>query len=280
MTESGAKGTPVEPERREESTSPSGDEGPFGEFLTRHRERRRLSLDQASAAVRIPVRYLEALEAEEYADLPPVPYVRGFLDAYARFLGIEPASLIRRFEEGLREHRRQHREEGRGAIFALFRPRGDKLHWRDWAIPILLALAVAAFITGKWFLDATTLREGTPPAPLPATGLPAPAPVAQPPLADPELVSRAPGEPPVEAGVRLRLTAEGSTWVAAGRDGGEVEEWSLKGGETREVTARKEIVLSLGNAGVVKISYNGRELGFIGRKGQVKRDLLFTAPAE
>ena len=63
--------------------NPSGGEGreAFGELLTRLRESRHLSPAEAAAAVRIPVRYLEAMEAEDYGSLPPTPYVRGFLDA-------------------------------------------------------------------------------------------------------------------------------------------------------------------------------------------------------
>lgn len=82
------------------------------------------------------------------------------------------------------------------------------------------------------------------------------------------------------AGVRLILAAEASTWVAVRRDGGEIEEWTLRRGDTRELRAVEEILLSLGNAGAVRITYNEREMGFIGQKGQVKRDLIFIAPDE
>jgi hypothetical protein len=89
-----------------------------------------------------------------------------------------------------------------------------------------------------------------------------------------------PGPSSAAVGVRLLLTAEGSTWVSAQRDKGEVEEWTLRGGEARELTAGRQITLSIGNAGAVRITFNERELGFIGLKGQVKRGLLFTAPEE
>jgi len=280
MTDSGATGPPGVGEAEDDRSPRSGEESPFGEFLTRHRENRRLSLDQAAAAVRIPVRYLEAMEGEDYDVLPPTPYVRGFLDAYARYLGIDRGEMIRRFEEGLREHHRQDREEGRGAIFALFRPRGESLHWRDWVIPLFLVAAVAAFMAGKWFLTLNADPED-----LPATYPPrAEVSVGEQPLTAPEgeAVKKppAPGPSPATVGVRLLLTAEGSTWVSVQRDEGEVEEWTLRGGEARELTAGKQITLSIGNAGAVRITYNERELGFIGLKGQVKRNLLFTVPEE
>lgn len=280
MTDSSSSGAPGAGEREDDRSPRTGEESPFGEFLTGHRENRQLSLDEAAGAVRIPVRYLEAMEGEDYEVLPPTPYVRGFLDAYARYLGVDRGEMIRRFEAGFREHRRQDREEGRGAIFALFRPRGESLHCRDWAIPLVLAAAVAVFMAGRFILAMNADPEG-----LPTTYPPrVEAPVEKQPLAVPEgeavKESPAPGPSPAAVGVRLLLTAEGSTWVSAQRDEGEVEEWTLRGGEARELTAGRQITLSIGNAGAVRITFNERELGFIGLKGQVKRGLLFTAPEE
>jgi hypothetical protein len=82
------------------------------------------------------------------------------------------------------------------------------------------------------------------------------------------------------AGVRLLVRAEGSTWMSVSRDGGEPEEWTMDEGESREVTAGKQLVLTLGNAGAVLLNVNGRELGFIGQTGEVKRNVVFNASAE
>lgn len=254
---------------------------PFGEFLARERGRRQLSLDEAARHALIPVRYLEALENEEYGDLPPKPYVRGFLNAYAGYLGIDQEEIAARFESGLLEYTRHRREEGKGAVFALFRPRGESSHLRDWAIPLFLAVLVALFLLGKVFFPSNPGWDVTAPQPLPED----PAGVAGPSL--PQVAAEREMAPPDEsalssapAGVRLLLAAEASTWVAARRDGGETEEWTLRRGDARELRAVKEIVLSLGNAGAVRITYNEREMGFIGQKGQVKRDLVFIAPDE
>jgi hypothetical protein len=51
----------------------------------------------------------------------------------------------------------------------------------------------------------------------------------------------------------------------------------MREGETKELTASAKLVLSLGNAGVVRLTYNDRVLGFIGHKGEVKRGLVFAA---
>ena len=68
--------------------------------------------------------------------------------------------------------------------------------------------------------------------------------------------------------------------MSAQRDEEDIEERTIRGGETMSLSAREKIVLSIGNAGAVRITYNGRQLGFIGHKGQVKRELVFTAGEE
>ena len=65
--------------------------------------------------------------------------------------------------------------------------------------------------------------------------------------------------------------------MSAESDGLGSSEWIMREGETKELTAAGKLVLSLGNAGVVRLTYNGRVLGFIGQKGEVKRGLVFTA---
>jgi hypothetical protein len=230
-------------------------------------------------AVRAPERCLEALEDGEYGALPPKPYVKGFLDAYSRRLSLDPDDVWQRFEESFRAYSRQDLEEGR-SIFGLFRPQGEEFHWRDWAVPIALTLAAAVFLSARGFLQEKSPAPGVEPTPsmeisvdesvLPAR-LGAEIDRVEPPATAPDAGA---------AGVRLLVRAEGSTWMSVSRDGGEPEEWTMDEGESREVTAGKQLVLTLGNAGAVLLNVNGRELGFIGQTGEVKRNVVFNASAE
>jgi curved DNA-binding protein CbpA len=64
-----------------------------GPALRRIREARGLSLRHISAVTKIGVRFLEYIEEDRFAFLPPPVYLRGFLQEYARLLGLEPRSL-------------------------------------------------------------------------------------------------------------------------------------------------------------------------------------------
>jgi curved DNA-binding protein CbpA len=61
-----------------------------GADLRRIREARGVALKQISFASKIGVRFLEYIEADRHADLPAVVYLRGFLQEYARAVGLDP----------------------------------------------------------------------------------------------------------------------------------------------------------------------------------------------
>jgi len=71
----------------------------IGALLRRAREEIRISTDQASRMLHIRVRYLEALEEGRLQELPGLTYTRGYLQAYAAFLGLDKDEILRRFEE-------------------------------------------------------------------------------------------------------------------------------------------------------------------------------------
>lgn len=66
----------------------------IGETLRAARERRGLSLSEASRLTRIAPRFLVALEEDDYGALPAPVYARGFLRSYATLLGLEPEPLV------------------------------------------------------------------------------------------------------------------------------------------------------------------------------------------
>lgn len=61
----------------------------IGQQLREGRRKKSLTLEEASAQLRLPYSTLEALEAGRQADLGPPVYVRGYLQNYARLLGLD-----------------------------------------------------------------------------------------------------------------------------------------------------------------------------------------------
>jgi cytoskeletal protein RodZ len=66
----------------------------FGEHLRREREMRGVSLEEISAATKISVRFLQAIENEELSKLPGGIFTRSFVRTYARYLGLDEERVL------------------------------------------------------------------------------------------------------------------------------------------------------------------------------------------
>jgi cytoskeleton protein RodZ len=66
----------------------------FGEYLRREREMRGVSLEEISAATRISIRFLHAIESEELSKLPGGIFTRSFVRTYARYLGLDEERVL------------------------------------------------------------------------------------------------------------------------------------------------------------------------------------------
>jgi transcriptional regulator with XRE-family HTH domain len=69
----------------------------LGQYLTREREARSVSLEELSRGTRISRPYLEALEQDNFHFFSKREYIVGFLKGYARHLGLDPEELLKRF---------------------------------------------------------------------------------------------------------------------------------------------------------------------------------------
>ncbi len=71
--------------------------GELGSLLTRAREARGLTLEDAERDTRISRRYLMALESEQFEVIPAPVYARGFLRSYSQYLGLDPQETLAMF---------------------------------------------------------------------------------------------------------------------------------------------------------------------------------------
>jgi cytoskeleton protein RodZ len=72
--------------------------GTFGERLKRERELREVTLTEIASATRISPRFLEALENENWGQLPGGVFGRGFVRTIARYLGLSEEDLLSEYD--------------------------------------------------------------------------------------------------------------------------------------------------------------------------------------
>src|SRR3954453_10562263 len=69
----------------------------FGERLKREREMRNVSLEEIAESTKIGKRNLEALETEDFDKLPGGIFNKGFVRAYAKYLGLDEDQAVTDF---------------------------------------------------------------------------------------------------------------------------------------------------------------------------------------
>lgn len=93
----------------------------FGETLRRERELRQITLREISEATKINLRYLEALERNDFRHLPGGVFNKGFIRAYSQYIGVDPEAMVNAYLEEestqrLREEERQQESLHRGGL--------------------------------------------------------------------------------------------------------------------------------------------------------------------
>jgi cytoskeletal protein RodZ len=227
-----------------------------GILLRNARERRRLSIEELSAATKIPVTVLRAIEAGDFARVPGGIFARGFLRACAREVGLNPEEVVAHFVAGA-EHVRD-ADSGSADLAtatvaaadtpaATPRRRAAQLAW-------LAAAAVA------WIVIARGLATGPSPADTPIAEPPNPGVSGPADSGAPSPTAQAVAEAPIgTAGRALRIEIEpvGDCWVEAAADGHPALYRLMRAGEREALDVDAELVLRVGDPGAFAYQING-----------------------
>jgi cytoskeletal protein RodZ len=123
---------------------------PFGQYLSRQRELRGITLAQIADQTRIGVSNLKALEEDDRSRLPARVFVLGHIRAYAQAIGLNPDEAALRYDE--EQQKQAPREE---PVTPRYRhpALGERTDRRS-SGRLLVALAVAAVVLGAvaWLL--------------------------------------------------------------------------------------------------------------------------------
>jgi len=127
----------------------------IGEKLRLAREARGIALRDISEQTRISIRYLEAIEADDYRRLPGGIFNRSFIRAYAKFIGYDENNALEDYARSLRE-RGESDDEGSKSHHSLVytddgNARRSSLRTLFLAILILAALSAAVYFGLRFY---------------------------------------------------------------------------------------------------------------------------------
>jgi cytoskeletal protein RodZ len=251
-----------------------------GARLREAREKRGVSLRQIANTTRISVMSLEALERSDLSRLPGGIFTRAFIRAYAQEVGLDPDRTIQDFIAELPP------DSAAATAHPAAMEDGEALESDRRAVAtavklILISVPIAAFViyygmhrgpreqTAVALAPAATDASDTTTAapPTSSSGTPAPAVVA--PATPAPAAALPPKPPPTPAGLVMAIAPKADCWVSVTVDGEQAFSGLMHAGDTRQVSARDEISISVGDAGAFAYTLNGKEGRPLGAPGEV-----------
>jgi len=256
----------------------------IGDKLRDERLRQGLTLEDILQRTRISLRSLEAIEADAFDRLPGAVFARSFVRKYALALGLDSEPLlaaIPQFDVNTAPLPRP--------PVASRRAKWDPRMTAAVASAVWIVTAAGA-VTGAWYYFnhhglhfATTVVSAHAAKPVPAQQQPV-LPVQQPvsgaseqsvvSLEQPQAQATDPAAPPANVDnshpLQVIITAHDVVWVQVSADGKRAFVGTLHANDTRTVAADAQVKILTGNAGALDVSLNGKPIGPIGPKLQVR----------
>lgn len=236
----------------------------MGERFRAAREARGLSLSDVAEQIRIRSVYLASIEEENWNAIGAPVYIRGFLRTYARFLGVDPEEAVAAF------NRTQPAMPAALGLPATEQPKAEATARRGSAL-VWVAAAVAVLLIAFVVYNEVTMRRGgaaadvsqatAEPSPTAAASAAATAPAQPQPAASPA------GAGP-DGSKTLALVLSAPSWLRVTVDGSVSMEGTFPAGTTKTFHGRSALV-RIGNAGGVKIYVDGKDVGTLGKSGDV-----------
>ena len=265
----------------------------IGQLLKHAREEKGLALDEVSHALCLRKSMIEAIESGKWQGLPHLVYVKGYATQYASF--VDALHLVH--AELASEEDTPPQEERQGASAPQpAAPRHPGL-WIKGAVAVGMAGIVVAFLifentqrpayvaplrqhqTVQNGYGGVAADQGALYQKVAADQGTSYQKVAADQGATYQKVAADPAagaydnqeEKIVLETKKLMIACQERTWVRVVIDGSEMKEVMMNPDEVLMFNAKEKFDLIIGNAGGVKVFYNGKDTGFTGEDGEVKR---------
>jgi cytoskeletal protein RodZ len=264
-----------------------------GTVLRSEREAQGRSVEDIAQELCIMASYVRAIEKDDAANLPGAFFYKSFVRQYATMMGLNPAEFVAEVE----------------AVTAVAEPAttvpekpirvpdpiveaSNNFNFSSRSLTAPLAALAVALIGGgvfyAWWKQPVEAAQKPAPVvvekqaevlPIAATTAPTPepAPVAEaaandsPVAVTTKTTTTADGVKHIE----LSLSAKEKTWLSISSGGKQIFSGVLEAEETKTLSGLEMAKMTVGNAGGIDVHLNGKDVGPLGAKGQV-RVVVFT----
>lgn len=277
----------------------------FGEYLRQAREARNITLQEIAATTKIGSRSLQALEDEQFDQLPGGIFNKGFVRAYARCVGLDEEKSVAAYMEAAKAATPETDLEAMSTQVTANAAR-ESSALNAATVVSVVALIVALGLGGLWWYEQrkeaheqaavsqAATQEVQQAAPAPVTPPPVtPDPVAVNPGQDAAQAASSPAEgttpnsdtaaapspEPQAEPVEVSIQATQRAWISVRSDGKTVESVTLDPDNpelrSRSYRAKEKLLLVVGNPAGLTVTYNGKPAGTLGTEGH-RATIAFT----
>jgi cytoskeleton protein RodZ len=227
----------------------------IGNTLREARVRRSLTLQQVEEDIKIRVKYVQAMENEDWDVMPGVTYVKGFLRTYATYLGLDPEVIIGEFRSRAMAPSAEHHEPFGGSS-VIGKPHSHRGRNTIVIVAIVCLIALGAIyalgLRNGGGSDEPTTNPG-------ALGIGSPSPS---PSTSPKPTSSPTGVPAWQKNLVKVEASGGDCWMEVRRNnstGVVLFSGTLKKGDKKPFKG-KDIWMSLGAPGNVRLNVQGKDV--------------------
>jgi cytoskeleton protein RodZ len=248
----------------------------IGEMLKKAREVKKVTLEEAAAETSIRKLYLQAVETDDFTQIPGDVYVKGILRTYGNYLGLDGAALVEEYkirakgmapEAAVSESIRVVDEV---KVSPTFKPNNEEEFSQNkstvfTALFVLILLLIAA--GGYYFFfmnngNSSNVKANVPSGQTSSVNpvKPAPAKPAVPPAVKPQTPKPAATEPVVKGQVNISLKCNGNCWIQVNEGNKELFQGNLNKNEVQKFTSKSGLTIVYGNIKDMDITVNGQPL--------------------
>ncbi len=120
----------------------------LGHFIKKMRDEKNISIEQVAYATRISLKMLRALEEDDHTALPAPTFVRGYLQAYAKYVRIDTQDLLLRYQH----HLATAPDGKKGAIRSHYLYVKERYQEKRRLVMIIVLFATMLSVAGTYFL--------------------------------------------------------------------------------------------------------------------------------
>ncbi len=240
----------------------------LGDALRKERELRDMTLAEISKEVHVSVRFLAAIENEDFDQISGSFYVKQYIRSYLKAMGADETAFFNQYKPQLDAilHKKEHAQE---QVYENIKYSKFKNHRLILWLAVVLLVALVAVLTVMAGIPgwvSARFAPASPPqmAPLPATL--------------PGLMPTAIGFPPChdQAPVRIRLEFSARAWAQVTRNGVKLLEGTFDSGRQVELSGYRMTVV-IGNPAATRLWANDREVTSF--RGAAESQRLVIEPA-